>query len=363
MSEMIEKHVYELFKPENGKSKYTKTYCRENSGEYIVYTGTTIGVFGKVDVADYLEPNLTFTTDGENAGTIQYITDVGYCIGGHRTILKPIVPNLDLLYFKFVLQSSFFENVKKGDVPSLHFSQVKNIKVPVPVYPDGCFDLNKQKELAKKYQDIEIKRQTLLNKVEKLKKAKIVVETNEKQKFAQLKFNEIFKLSRGKIISKAYIYEHQGVFPVYSTQKNVYGHIDTYMKDGQFLLWNTDGLAGYIKKTDGKFSFTNIVGIMIPNPEVDMNSISLDYLKCYLEPIFREHRKGRMGINGKNEYTKLNSTMIKKLDISIPIPINADGTFSLEKQIELAQKYATIESIKNDVFRQISELTSINVIM
>lgn len=362
MFKTIEKYVYELFEPQNGNSKYTKTYCRENAGEYIVYTGTTKGIFGKVNKADYLEPNLTFTTDGENAGTIEYIDDSGYCIGGHRTILKPIVPRLDLLYFKYALQSSFFTNVKRGDVPSLHFSQVKNIKVSIPVCSNGEFDLDKQKEIAKRYREIEVKKKYLLNKVEKLKKTKIIIDSDNNQLFTKLKFNEIFKLTRGRIISKTYIHEHIGEFPVYSTQKGVYGYIDSYMYDGQYLLWNTDGLAGYIKKTNGKFSFTNIVGIMIPKPNVDMKNISLDYLKCYLEPIFRDHRKGRMGINGKNEYTKLNSTMINQLDIEIPIPINEDGSYNFEKQCKLALKYATIESIKNNVYNQIVELTSTIVI-
>lgn len=102
MPKTITKKISELFKPENGNPKYTKSYCKEHTGDFIVYTGTTIGIFAKVDFADYTKPNLTFTTDGEKAGTIEYITDTGYCIGGHRTVLKPIVENIDLLYFKFI---------------------------------------------------------------------------------------------------------------------------------------------------------------------------------------------------------------------------------------------------------------------
>lgn len=90
-----------------------------------------------------------------------------------------------------------------------------------------------------------------------------------------------------------------------------------------------------------------------------MSEISLEYLKCYLEPIFRKHRKGRMGVNGKNEYTKLNSTMIKQLNITIPIPVTEEGIFDIEKQKELAQKYATIEGIKDNIYNQIKTLTAI----
>lgn len=361
MSKTIKKKLCELFEPENGNSKYTKSYCTEHIGDYIVYTGTTIGVFAKVDFADYTTPSLTFTTDGEKAGTIELITDKGYCIGGHRTILKPLNDNLDLLYFKFILQPLFYKNVKRGDVPSLHFNRIKDLEISVPVLSDGRYDLDTQVNLSKQYQEVENKKQILLNKAEELKKFKIFVEEDKTQKYVAVKFNHIFKLSRGKIISKPYILGHSGDYPVYSTQQGIYGYIDSYMKDGQFLLWNTDGLAGYIKKTDGKFSFTNIVGIMIPTQKIDMTNISLDYLKWYLEPIFRKHRKGRMGINGKNEYTKLNSTMITQLDISIPIPVNEDGSFNLERQKELAQKYASIETVKEEIYKQIKTLTNIVV--
>ena len=360
MSETVEKRIGELFEPINGNSKYTKAYCQNNPGEYIVYTGTTIGVFGKINKADYTTPQLTFTTDGENAGTIEYITDKGYCIGGHRTILKPLVENIDLLYFKYVLQPLFFKNVKKGEVPSLHFNRIKNLKIQIPVLPDKRLNLEKQKEIALKFQDIEEKKEVLLNKIDILNKYTVLIDEDE-CKYKDINFNEMFKLERGKIISKPYILEHSGDFPVYSTQKGIYGRIDTYMKEGKFLLWNTDGLAGYIKITSGKFSYTNIVGIMVPTNKIDMNNISLEYLKIYLEPIFRANRKGRMGINGKNEYTKLNSTMIRQLNIQIPIPINENGDYDIEKQNELAQKYATIESIKQNLNTQVKELVSIIV--
>lgn len=354
--------IDDLFSAENGNSKYTKAYCNAHKGDYVVYTGTTIGVFGKVNHADYTVPNLTFTTDGEKAGTIEYINDNGYCIGGHRTILKPKSENIDLLYFKYILQPYFFQNVKRGDVPSLHFNRIKHILVPIPINDVEKYDLEKQKEIAKKFFNVESKKNQLYRKIIHLNDSKILIDNDENIIYEYLSFNKMFSLKRGNIISKNYLNEHKGVFPVYSTQKGIYGHINTYMMNGNYLLWNTDGLAGYIKQTKGPFSFTNIVGIMIPTGMFDMKNIYLDYLKWYLEPIFRDNRKGRMGINGKNEYTKLNSTMIEKLDIQIPIPLNENGEYDLDKQKELANKYATIAYIKEGICDRVRELTDIVVI-
>ena len=90
--------------------------------------------------------------------------------------------------------------------------------------------------------------------------------------------------------------------------------------------------------------------------------ISLLYLKYYLEPIFRKNKKGRLGAFGKNEFTKLNSTMIKNLNIKVPIPLTTDGFYDLEKQEEIAARYKQIDEIKQGLINKIIQLTSINVV-
>ena len=362
MLKTIRKKISEIFEPVNGNSKYTKKYCSEHIGNYIVYTGTTIGIFAKVDAPDYTEPNLTFTTDGENAGTIEYIVDEGYCIGGHRTILKPIINNISLEYFKHILQPVFYKNVKDGSVPSLRFNQVADVEVEVPALDEDTLDIDKQIELAKKYNDVEIKRCKLLNDINFLKEVKISIGNENDSTFKNVPLNDMFKLKRGKIISKVDIMNNKGKYPVYSTQREIYGYISTYMQDGKFLLWNTDGLGGYIKIANGKFSYTNIVGILLPKKEnYNFDKVSLGYLKCILEPIFRANRKGRMGINGKNEYTKINSTMIEDLNIQIPMPIK-DNDFDFEKQEEIMRKYESINNIKKTLSESINRLLEIKVI-
>lgn len=177
-----------------------------------------------------------------------------------------------------------------------------------------------------------------------------------------VKFNDMFILKRGKVISKKYINEHRGKYPVFSTQVDeAFGYIDSYMLEGKYLLWNTDGIAGHIRITNGKFSYTNIVGIMLFRNNFESYNISLDYLKNYLQPIFRREVKGRMGEKGKNEYTKLNSTMIEELDISVPIPIKKDGTFDLKTQEEIVKKYEVIKSKREQLLKKKSEIENINI--
>lgn len=363
--------ISDLFTPKNGSSTYTKEWCQDHNGDVPLYSGNTVGPFDYIDIADYDGEYITWAKDGL-AGYTMYHNEK-FSLTGHRGILIPKGDhrNLDVQYMRLMIEPLFRKNIKgrlgidgKNEYTTLNASMINGIKekIKIPIKSDGTYDLGKQKEIALLHLDIMAKEAAFIEKIKLLKKCRVEINSDEEQQYRIVRFNDIFELSRGKIISKPYILENAGDYPVYSTQKGVYGHINSYMREGHYLLWNTDGLAGYIKNVKGRFSFTNIVGIMIPTGKIDMDSISLEYLKCYLEPIFRKHRKGRMGVNGKNEYTKLNSTMIKQLDISIPIPVKADGNFDLEKQKELAQKYATIETIKESIYKQIETLTNIVVV-
>ncbi|MDE7425424.1 MAG: restriction endonuclease subunit S [Lachnospiraceae bacterium] len=350
-------------------SGLTKSFVNSHKGNIPVYGAsmeTEVPSYGyiedNIDGIKYFEDILTYNKDGAS-GRLFYRK-------GRFTISEKVVPlvifdkyknSLSCDYLKYTVEYAALKNNTYTFANKATKVKFKNITIEIPIDDNGSFDLEKQKELALKYQELEEKKIVLLNKIEYLKKAKIKV-NSDYSGYRYIDFNDLFRLSRGQIISKADINKNKGSYPVYSTQKEIFGFIKTYMQDGQFLLWNTDGLAGYIRKTNGKFSYTNIVGIMKPTDKYNMTTISLDYLKYYLEPIFRENRKGRMGINGKNEYTKLNSTMIKKLNLKIPVPFKKDGSFDLEKQKEIAQKYATIESIKRELYNQVLELTNIVVI-
>ena len=357
----VEKKLSELFFCVSGNNKYTKSYCNAHSGIYEVFTGSTIQTFASLNTYDYDEPNLTFSTDGEYAGTLK-VLEGKYNIGGHRKILIKKDKNLDLYYFAILLQPMFYKHVKRGDVPSVNWKeQLANIVVRVPIDEDGNYDLNKQQEIALKYQNIIKIKKDLLDKMQQILNVQIELNT-DLDKYTTVEFNKMFLLKRGKIISKEDVQKNKGSYPVYSTQKDVFGYVNFFMNDGNFLLWNTDGLAGYIKIVNGRFSYTNIVGIMLPTKVYDMSNISLNYLKFYLEPIFRNHRKGRLNINNKNEYTKLNSTMIKTLDIRIPIPIDDLGNFDLKKQEKIAQKYIAIENIKKNLYAKLKELISVEIL-
>ena len=95
----------------------------------------------------------------------------------------------------------------------------------------------------------------------------------------------IADLIRGKVISKDYIKDNEGEYPVYSSQSandGVLGRINTYMYDGDFLTWTTDGAyAGTVFRRSGKFNITNVCGLVsISNPNVNLGFL---YYWLYVE--------------------------------------------------------------------------------
>jgi type I restriction enzyme S subunit len=94
---------------------------------------------------------------------------------------------------------------------------------------------------------------------------------------------DLVTLRRGRVMSKGFLSENTGIFPVYSSQTandGMIGSIDTYDFDGEYISWTTDGAnAGTIFYRKGKFSITNVCGLM---KIIDENLLNYKYLYYWL---------------------------------------------------------------------------------
>ena len=83
---------------------------------------------------------------------------------------------------------------------------------------------------------------------------------------------ELCRISRGRVISKEYIRDNAGEYPVYSSQTEndgVLGLIKGYEYDGEYLTWTTDGAnAGTVFYRKGRFNITNVCGLLDANREL-----------------------------------------------------------------------------------------------
>jgi len=358
----------ELFTNKRGNSKYTKAYVNKNTGEFEVYTGSTKTSFGFIDTYEYESPHLTYTTDGEYAGTLE-ILQGKYNVGGHRAILISKVDNLSLSYCRYVFQSIFYNSVKRGDVPSLAWSQIKDIRVSIPVTEDGEFDLKKQEEIVRKFELIEARKEELAEKIEAIKSVDVDIMSGETPKNTSIKVADLFDLTvstNSSKFTKTFVKENPGDIPVYGASSDnlpSYGYVKDNAvivdRDGKrefpvryfenCLTYNIDGLAGYIFYHEGRFSLSEKVRPLVIREEY-ASEVNPLYLKQVLEPIFRSHVKGRKGENGKNEYTKLNTSMIKNLEVVLPL--TSSGKIDLEKQNQIVQNSQTILEMKKNIEKQ-----------
>ncbi|MFR2195619.1 MAG: restriction endonuclease subunit S [Ruminococcus sp.] len=89
----------------------------------------------------------------------------------------------------------------------------------------------------------------------------ILDETTSKYKLMAIE--SICEDGRGRVISNDYIVANHGEFPVYSSQttnEGIFGYINTYDFEGEYITWTTDGVnAGtVVLDRNGKFSCTNL---------------------------------------------------------------------------------------------------------
>ena len=134
------------------------------------------------------------------------------------------------------------------------------------------------------------------------------------------KLGEICNISRGRVMSKDYIKNNIGQFPVYSSQtenNGELGKIATYDFDGEYLTWTTDGAnAGSVFYRNGKFSITNVCGLI----KVKNELVNTKYL--YYALTIETHKYVNSGMGNP----KLMSNVM--VEVKVPVP-------PLEVQCEL----------------------------
>jgi type I restriction enzyme S subunit len=78
---------------------------------------------------------------------------------------------------------------------------------------------------------------------------------------------DICEITRGRVMSKEYLRDNAGEYPVYSSQtanSGIFGYIDSYDYNCESITWTTDGAnAGSVfYHVNEKFSITNVCGLL-----------------------------------------------------------------------------------------------------
>ena len=147
---------------------------------------------------------------------------------------------------------------------------------------------------------------------------------------------EICQINRGRVMSKDYLRDHSGSYPVYSSQtasEGVFGFIDTFDYDFESITWTTDGAnAGSVfYHRDKKFSITNVCGLL---KVMDDSQVNAKYLYYLLGQVAQQHVSSGMG------NPKLMSNAMSR--IKIPVP-------PLEEQERIVAILDKFDTLVNDL--------------
>ena len=257
-----------------------------------------------------------------NCGEVYYSvpTELPYdrCVLGPNALLlrSSIIRNKFLFYW---FQGADFQNKLSKIISStgqtkFNKTNLKHILIPIPplhVQQEIVRILDKfteletelETELALRKQQYERYRDQLLSPDKGLS------ETEVEWK----KLGEVAELRRGRVISKGYLNENAGLYPVYSSQTENMGEIGrirTFDFDQESITWTTDGAkAGTVFHRKGRFSITNVCGLIKIR---DIQAIGYRYLYYWLSIEAKKHVYLGMG------NPKLMSNQMERVPIPIP---------------------------------------------
>jgi len=138
--------------------------------------------------------------------------------------------------------------------------------------------------------------------------------------------SQLGRLGRGRVISQDYLEAHPGEYPVYSSQslnEGIFGLIDTYDFEGEYVTWTTDGaFAGTVFFRSGRFNCTNVCGTIRP-----FESVSARFLAGALSGRTARH------VSYVGNPKLMNNVMAK---IEVPIPKDLAEQKMIVQKIEAA---------------------------
>jgi restriction endonuclease S subunit len=352
--------IGEIFDFPETNSGITKEFCNNNSGEIPVYASSK----NEKSVLGNIKDNLNGVKYYDDCLSWNRNGSVGYVfIRNHRfstnedhramLIKHENKDKLDRKYLKYEIEKKLLLNgfsfLNKCGV-----AKIKDVEIDIPIDKYNEYDLNLQKEVAKRYETIQYLRQDMSAVYEDINNSEVEIGNDFDTK--EVVVSDIFQIRKGNAkYTKQYILNHIGEYPLYSSQTiadGEIGKINSYDYDQNCLTWTTDGIyAGTVFVRNGKFSMTTHCGTLLLKEEYK-DKIDLRYVRHYLLIHLKEYAEGE----GNKRVTV---DIIK--DVQIKIPINKKGEFDIAKQKEIAQKSDTIHQIKENITNEFEEIMSNSV--
>jgi len=234
-------------------------------------------------------------------------------------------------------------------------NNMRNIKIKIPYKNNGKIDVKKQEELVAKYMKFLNIKNEIKNLIEEIEGWFVELNTEESYKLIMLE--DIFDIPPvNSGITKTFCKKNRGKIPVYGSSKNniPLGYIKDNLPNIKYyencIGYNRNGSVGYFFYREERFTTNEDHRVLILKNKYK-NRILYEYMKYILEIIIR-----KLGFNFSN---KLGKERIRS--IYIPIPVDDNGRFDIEKQREIAKKYEIIMEIKQEIIDYLTEIAKVEI--
>ena len=279
---------------------------------------------------------ITVAGSGAYAGDIMYWEEPIFVSDAFSIKTDESLLQIKYVYHFLLQNQQKIHAMKKGSgVPHVYPKDIGTLMIPIPPLSvqtkivkilDALTALTSEltSELILRRKQYEYYREKLLSEEEL---AKVVSDWKY--------LTQVADLTRGRVISKEYLSDNVGDYPVYSSQtvnNGEIGKINSFDFDGEFVSWTTDGAnAGTAFYRSGKFSITNVCGLIKIKNSSELNYKFLFY---WLSIEAKKHVYSGMG------NPKLMSHQMEKIKIPIP-PLSVQT-----KIVKILDKF---ESLTNSI--------------
>ena len=213
----------------------------------------------------------------EDIATARCVLNDNILLGGDLNIIR--LRGYDGIFMSYQLNGKRKYDIAKVaqgvSVVHLYGEHLKGVKTVNP-----C--LEEQKKIASLLALLDERIATQNKIIEDLKKLKSAISKKLlcNDKWTTYKIQDIAEIGRGRVISSVEIdRQKHPLYPVYSSQTSndgIMGYLDSYMFDGEYITWTTDGAnAGTVFYRKGKFNCTNVCGTLKIQPKFDCYFVSL----------------------------------------------------------------------------------------
>lgn len=338
---MIRGKVKTFFKIEGGNSGLTEDFIylnqpKSKKREIIVYSSATQEntALRKVDIKAKIKNKSIKKFSGEGiiiarngkAGNMTYLENGNYTMNDHAYVIQVRNEYKSQINIKYILNGirKEIEDCITSDKQGNRTFNKTLLEEKIIEFPD----LDIQNNLVNEYEKFYKMKEVINSKIENIKK---ILNTIPKCNLGDLyKIEDVFNLvSEDRRLTEEYIYNHPGIYPVYSAQVNgAYGYIDTYAFEGEILSVVSYGDSGKTTIRTGKLTIGRNACGLLPKEEFK-EKISLKFAKYALQSIFINNAKG-------SDLKSLSQETIKATDFFLP---------NIEEQIKIAIEYSKLENI------------------